>query len=545
MDNGSKNHIQGRVRVVLRRDHCDLDCSRTFGRSDSFGSSVDVNFVDSNDGSYSCEALRNDFGRLPDQLTEYVRTKLRCHFMNPIEKWRTRGRLPWKLILQILKVFVVTAQVIVFGCASSAFQEQHRNTRMTLEHLLLKGWDTARDVLIYPPPQGPYAVYTVTEFYEHVEYVVQHYSSITTAPIRTFWYSSESEEIVPITFCVTKYKNGTVWPSNSTLFLDSEVVVECLDLNTTWPANSDLWRAFSMKKFLSDAGFTIVFEQLIRAELRFTLTTLYKRKFVDVEALECYRSLYRSQKLRAKAAQFFRAKYKKNLSWSDKLLFLDFWFVMIIVDDCLLVVGSSFKIQIDERMIPGLRYNMCSLFLGSGTLFAWCGLLRYVGYFKTYNILILTLKRAVPTIMRFLLCGALLFSGYVVCGWVVIGPHHIKFETTAKAAECLFSITNGDDVFSTFAMMFKKDNTAVSYFATVYLYSFIILFTYLIVSLFVAIIVDAYEIIKDNESTISSTSPIQRFLEENEDRPDNDISVSPSREHDLNGAVSCGQNLEG
>ncbi|MPC52817.1 Mucolipin-2 [Portunus trituberculatus] len=32
-------------------------------------------------------------------------------FMNPIEKWHARRRFPWKLLLQIFKIVVVTAQV--------------------------------------------------------------------------------------------------------------------------------------------------------------------------------------------------------------------------------------------------------------------------------------------------------------------------------------------------------------------------------------------------------------------------------------------------
>ncbi len=31
--------------------------------------------------------------------------------MNPIEKWHARRRFPWKLLLQIFKIVVVTAQV--------------------------------------------------------------------------------------------------------------------------------------------------------------------------------------------------------------------------------------------------------------------------------------------------------------------------------------------------------------------------------------------------------------------------------------------------
>lgn len=164
-------------------------------------------------------------------------------------------------------------------------------------------------------------------------------------------------------------------------------------------------------------------------------------------------------------------------------------------------------------------YNACALLLGCGTLFAWCGLLRYVGYFKTYNILILTLKMSVPNVLRFLLCAVLLFCGYAVCGWVVIGPHHIKFRTLSTSAECLFSIINGDDIFATYAMLFKRNSVIVWYFAQAFMYSFVILFIYLVVSLFVAIIVDAYETIRDTQRGEDTVSVIRAFIAESVDDP--------------------------
>ncbi|KAH9516372.1 Mucolipin-2, variant 3 [Dermatophagoides farinae] len=72
----------------------------------------------------------------------------------------------------------------------------------------------------------------------------------------------------------------------------------------------------------------------------------------------------------------------------------------------------------------------CSLFLGIGNLLVWFPLLRYFAYFQSYNILLL---------------------GFCFCGWVVLGPHHLKFRTLSSTLECLFSLMNGDDMFATFA----------------------------------------------------------------------------------------------
>jgi hypothetical protein len=35
-----------------------------------------------------------------------LKRRLKFHFLNPWEKYEATGRLPWKLLLQILKVFL-------------------------------------------------------------------------------------------------------------------------------------------------------------------------------------------------------------------------------------------------------------------------------------------------------------------------------------------------------------------------------------------------------------------------------------------------------
>lgn len=44
---------------------------------------------------------------------ECLRRKVKYYFMNPCEKYHARGRKPWKLILQIIKIAVITIQVVM------------------------------------------------------------------------------------------------------------------------------------------------------------------------------------------------------------------------------------------------------------------------------------------------------------------------------------------------------------------------------------------------------------------------------------------------
>ena len=70
-----------------------------------------------------------------------------------------------------------------------------------------------------------------------------------------------------------------------------------------------------------------------------------------------------------------------------------------------------------------------------------------------------------------------------------------QFRNLLTVSECMFSLINGDDMFTTFAEMDTK-SYAVWVFSKIYLYSFISLFIYVVLSLFIGIIGDTYERIK-------------------------------------------------
>ena len=69
---------------------------------------------------------------------------------------------------------------------------------------------------------------------------------------------------------------------------------------------------------------------------------------------------------------------------------------------------------------------------------------RYLGFFEAYNILILTLKGALPKVFRFLFVVIMIYFGFTFAGWVILGPYHFKFKTLLSTSECLFSLVNGE-----------------------------------------------------------------------------------------------------
>lgn len=520
---------------------------------------------------------------------ESLQEELHYFFMSPIDKWRQRRQVPSKLIFQMLKIILVTIQLINFGSEMSNYLTQEDNMNNAFRETLLYQWDPQREVLAYPPSTGPYAVYTVSDFYASLNYALRQYSNLTNESVGLFAFPSEtwpnnSNVLPPILVERLAYRVAQVNPAEHRFNISEAIELRRLWVLNLYPPGDERWvTQFDVAHYFDKHNFTIKFESLIELRLVLPLRTIYfntasgevrghdaatcydvnvsitynnhkhdgmipiqlttekevqpcnevsmmaltnkftflsksathhgRREFTIVGSLFglvciaaclistvlCIRSLILGQLLRSAVCDFFHDHLDGAvLSWSDQLNFIDFWLMMIIFNDVLNIAGTIMKILGDSSsVVHSSHFTACSLFLGVGNLLVWLGLLRYLSYFRSYNVIVLTLKRSVPHVLRFFICAMLIYCGFCCCGWVVLGPHHLKFRTLSRASECLFSLMNGDDMFATFFITEAPRYSAIWWFSRTYLYLFICLFIYVVVSLFIAIILDAYEAVVD------------------------------------------------
>ena len=59
--------------------------------------------------------------------------------------------------------------------------------------------------------------------------------------------------------------------------------------------------------------------------------------------------------------------------------------------------------MIETKRSTADLWDFCCVFLGTGDLLVWIGMLRYLGFFRAYNALILTLKGSLPNVARYAL----------------------------------------------------------------------------------------------------------------------------------------------
>ena len=81
----------------------------------------------------------------------------------------------------------------------------------------------------------------------------------------------------------------------------------------------------------------------------------------------------------------------------------NFRYVAICINDVLIIVGSTIVLMIETKRSTADLWDFCCVFLGTGDLLVWIGMLRYLGFFRAYNALILTLKGSLPNVARYAL----------------------------------------------------------------------------------------------------------------------------------------------
>ncbi|CAG5897393.1 unnamed protein product [Menidia menidia] len=497
-----------------------------------------------------------------EEEEEALRRKLKYFFMSPCDKYHAKGRKPFKLGLQLLKIVIVTVQLVLFGLSNQMVVTFKEENTAAFKYLFLKGYqdNAAQDV------------HTQAELYDRIHFAIDQYLALPEMAIGRYAYvMGAGVKGSALSLCQRYFRNGTIDPVNDTFDIDPRVVTECIGINPL--TNSSAPESSDYKNF------TLEFYRLINVTIEFQLKAIniqtiinneipdcytfaiiivmdnrahsgkvkiglqnkasikecvdpnvsghaenYAREFFDVlvavvcllSLLLCGRSILRGILLQHEYVQFFKHKLDRGVSWGDRMEFINGWYILLIVSDMFTIVGSFIKIGIESKNLSS--YDVCGILLGTSTLLVWVGVIRYLSFFQKYNILIVTLRAAFPNVIRFCCCAAAIYLGYCFCGWIVLGPYHAKFRSLSMVSECLFSLINGDDMFVTFAEM-EQSGTLVWIFSQVYLYTFISLFIYMVLSLFIALITGAYDTIMAQTQDQVRVSDLHAFIAQCTDTP--------------------------
>uniref|UniRef100_A0A671YAW3 Mucolipin TRP cation channel 1 n=1 Tax=Sparus aurata TaxID=8175 RepID=A0A671YAW3_SPAAU len=500
-----------------------------------------------------------------EEEEEALRRKLKYFFMSPCDKYHAKGRKPFKLGLQLLKIIIVTVQLVLFGLSNQMVVTFKEENTAAFKHLFLKGYQD----------NAPQAVHTQKELYSHIHFAIDQYMALPQIALGRYAYVlGVGENGSALSLCQRYYRRGTIDPVNDTFDIDPHVIngraTSCPPrvFSPCCSENSSLGnltlkpaallinvtvdfqlKAINIQTIINNEipdcytfAITIVMDNMAHSgKVKISLQNQasikeckdpnvsghaenYAREFFDLlvafvcllSLLLCGRSIVRGIFLQHEYVQFFKHKLGRSVSWGDRMEFINGWYLLLIVSDMFTIIGSFIKIGIESKNLSS--YDICGILLGTSTLLVWVGVIRYLSFFQKYNILIVTLRAAFPNVIRFCCCAAAIYLGYCFCGWIVLGPYHAKFRSLSMVSECLFSLINGDDMFVTFAEM-EQSGTLVWIFSQIYLYTFISLFIYMVLSLFIALITGAYDTIMAQTQEQVRVTDLHAFIAECTDTP--------------------------
>ncbi|KAK3596360.1 hypothetical protein CHS0354_037079 [Potamilus streckersoni] len=207
---------------------------------------------------------------------------------------------------------------------------------------------------------------------------------------------------------------------------------------------------------------------------------------------------------------------QNGISFKEYACHIKGWNLVVMIGDFCTFIGTigAYTMDVKWRLY---RLDENAIWLGLGCLLCWISLARYIHFNKKFHLLFRTMYHAFPDVLAYLFCVGLLFIGFTLCGYVVFGPYHNKFQTMSNAADTLFSTISGDEITITLAAIEtdKLGSQAVWWFAKTYLWMFISIFTVFILNILIAIFNSAYETIqKEYEEKKKNTDPLRRVLRE-------------------------------
>ncbi|KAK0148225.1 Mucolipin-1 [Merluccius polli] len=160
----------------------------------------------------------------PDLEEEDLRRDLKYFFMSPCDKYHAKGRKPFKLGLQLLKIVIVTIQLVLFGLSNQVVVTFREENTMTFKQLFLKAYDEGSD--------DSFAVYTKGDLYDHIFYTIDKYLTLPDTTLGRYAYVyGVGVNGTALSLCQQYYKKGRIDPANDTFTIDPAVVTDCIGLN--------------------------------------------------------------------------------------------------------------------------------------------------------------------------------------------------------------------------------------------------------------------------------------------------------------------------
>uniref|UniRef100_A0AAY5EZG7 Mucolipin extracytosolic domain-containing protein n=1 Tax=Electrophorus electricus TaxID=8005 RepID=A0AAY5EZG7_ELEEL len=147
------------------------------------------------------------------QTVEELRGKLKYFFMSPCEKYQARGRKPWKMMLQFVKIIIITVQLVSFGLSNEMMVTFKEENLLAFKHLFLKD---------YKDRGSTYAVYTNPYLFFVFLFNCQ-YLNLQNVTVGNHAFETVNGVVTPLSLCQEFYRHGNISPENDSFDIDPHV----------------------------------------------------------------------------------------------------------------------------------------------------------------------------------------------------------------------------------------------------------------------------------------------------------------------------------
>lgn len=442
-------------------------------------------------------------------------------------RWRKRCKLPFdvkqirlRFWFHLLLLVAATCQLFVDTKESQYLLSSKRNWM----HFFLP-----EDYELNPTDDAPadnYYLYTRDEFLGAIRHSLEAYESIVDDSLDALSYripdldrdfeddndDEEDEDDPPplVKMVVEQYVNPSVydWTSkklgdnvvnqteylvNSTTFLDNKLFQSRREIRriTSLKLSFQLvsTELNSLRRACLVWNIDLLFDFQFRGQIALTLREQVVRDCDDTVSKEDIVALGELLWLNLVLLMLSLAYLVSTCVEVESNKLFSMWRLSEIVCLLCLTISSGMNLTDNSARKPTAVFHSAVISLGQGLL--WVNLIQY--FSLNQNVLVLTLERTIPRVLKFLLEVTPIFVGYAMFGVSFYSSQTVRFTDLKSAFATLFSLINGDAIQETFQDLMEL-NAGV---AQAYVYTFIMVGSYVILNIVIALVEEAYFAAKD------------------------------------------------
>ncbi|KAL5466991.1 hypothetical protein EMCRGX_G031156 [Ephydatia muelleri] len=406
-----------------------------------------------------------------------LKLSLYLHISNPFTRLTKYRQFPVKFAVHLFKSFCILTQVILFINSPSGMQSAFKSEAQKVFSALLVHPDVLSSTGGRLAPSTVYTAYRIQEVKAALDFAGFRFGNFTSI-VQGHQYARDSNgSPLPIEVALTEYASDKLDIAEKSYVFNAQKNTSYFFLNPE--------TGIGIVEQLNNQCADNCLERFLTLDVTFRANDIRVKQPTIVQ---CYNVTSRLQFIASNGRILHTYTVNADLKCMN-------------CQNYIKTVNSSgnFKIILGFRVAVGLivfanlSYDAegVRILLGIGIILQAVVILRYVSYFSQFNVLSRALEIAFPRLFKYIVFVTILYIAFMLFGWILLSPFHSKFSSIDETFYTLFTMLNGDDLYNTFVGFNMAENAPVYIFGQAYFTTFMALFIYAILNLFVSLIVEA------------------------------------------------------